>query len=84
LHEYQTRRAALLPSVQDRVFLIGSLEQPEQLRAAYGMQLEGIGRQLADECPQQPVGGLWQHAHLRHNAAELNRLVAQVRPFLFK
>lgn len=31
-----------------------------------------------------PAASLWQHAHLQHNAGELARLVAQVRPFLFQ
>ena len=83
LQDYAVLLAALPAPVQDRVYLLGSLETPERLRAACSMQLEAIGTQLANDCPPPPGGTLWSHAHLQHNASELARLVAQVQPFLF-
>ena len=81
--EFEARRNALPASARDRVYLLGCRDEPKDLRAVCDMQLEPIGRQLADECPPPPVGGLWQNAQLQHNDSELNRLVTQVRPFLF-
>ncbi len=76
---------AVLPkSVGDRIYLLGTFDEPKDLKEACGLKLEDIGRQLAQDCPPAPTYGLWSHAHLQHNAAELERLVAQVRPFLFR
>jgi hypothetical protein len=71
-------------SVGDRIYLLGTFDEPKDLKEACGLKLEDIGRQLAQDCPPAPTYGLWSHAHLQHNAAELERLVAQVRPFLFR
>lgn len=71
-------------SVGDRIYLLGTFDEPKDLKAACGLNLEDIGKQLAQDCPLAPTHGLWSHEHLRHNAAELERLVAQVRPFLFR
>lgn len=83
LVEYANARAALPAAVQGRVFLLGCLETPEQMRAACGMQLEDIGNLLAGTCPPPPAGSLWTHAHMLQNAPELARLLAQVQPFLY-
>ena len=77
-------RSELPPGVQDRVYLLGSRGTPEQLRKALEMSFERIGAKLAADCPPDAAAGIWQHADLRHNANELARLVAKVRPFLFK
>lgn len=83
LQDYANLLAALPVAAQSRVYLLGSLETPERLRAACGLQLESIGNQLASDCPPPPAGGLWSHPHMQHNAPELTRLVAQVQPLLF-
>ena len=77
-------RSKLPPGVQDRVYLLGSLGTPEQLRKACAMTFEHIGAKLAADCTPDNAGGIWQHPQLQHNANELARLVATVRPFLFK
>ena len=84
LQDYANLRVALPVAAQSRVYLLGSLETPERLRAACGRQLEDIGKQLASDCPQLPAGSLWSHQQMQHNAPELARLVAQVQPFLFQ
>ena len=68
--------------VRSRVFVIGPKDEPEDLKRELGMTFEKIGRELAQNCLE---GGydLWQHPHIRHNNAELQRLVAAVRPILF-
>ena len=77
-------RSALPTGVQDRVYLLGSFGTPEQLRKACAMTFEHIGAKLAADCTPDNAGGIWQHPQLQHNANELARLVAKVRPFLFK
>ena len=83
LAQFQNLRAALPAYVQDRVYLLGCRDEPKVLKAACGLQLETIGKQLANDCLQSPANSLWQHAELIHNDAELKRLGAQVRSFLF-
>ncbi len=84
LQIYANYKMDLPESTRSRVYLLGSLETPEQLRAACGLQLEEIGQRLASDCPPSSIGTLWSHPHLQHNAPELTRLVAQVRPFLLQ
>lgn len=68
--------------VSDRVFVLGVESEPERLQAACKKNRELIGEVLADECANdKPV--LWSHPLLEHNAAELARLTADVKPFLF-
>ena len=81
---YADAVAALPAAIRDRIYLLGSLETPERIRAACGLQFEDIGKRLASECPPPPAGSLWSHAHMQQNAPELSRLVAQVQPFLFQ
>lgn len=82
---YADYKEAMPSAVSDRIYLLGCLHEPERLRAAlkHGKSFEQIGRELSDDCAPQPAQNLWQHAHLQHNTTELNRLVAQVKPFLF-
>nr|WP_313310798.1 hypothetical protein [Stenotrophomonas geniculata] len=82
---YADHKAAMTSDVSNRIYLLGCLHEPEKLRAAirHGKSFEQIGRELSDDCAPHPAQNLWQHAHLQHNTTELNRLVAQVKPFLF-
>ncbi|WP_207878180.1 hypothetical protein [Pseudomonas sp. 32_A] len=69
--------------VADRVYLLGTLEEPEPLRVLRRMSLEKIGEELSTSCYEgndQP----WRHDHLQHNLAELQRLIANVKPFLYR
>ena len=81
---YQAHKALLQPAVADRVYLLGSMETPERLKAACQWQrLERLGLKLSGDCAPAPATNLWQHGHLQHNASELARLVVNVKPFLF-
>ena len=68
--------------VSQRVYVLGTSDEPEPLRAAMGKSLERIGESLAQDCADENAG-LWEHEMLRHNRVELDRLTENVRPFLF-
>jgi len=68
--------------LQDRVFVLGSLTNPEDLRRSFGTSLEDIGKALAKDCQEDSYES-WGHDLLRHNAAEIDRLRNFVRPILF-
>ena len=82
---YEQHKADLDPTVSNRIYLLGCLHEPEQLKAALkpAKSIETLGFELSDDCAPSPALNLWQHAHLQHNAPELNRLLLQVKPFLF-
>jgi hypothetical protein len=76
------RAMACIPQrLADRVFVLGALGEPEDLKPDLG-PYEAIGSRLAEDC-RQDTDGTWGHRLLRHNAGELNRLRARVRPILF-
>ncbi|MBN3727264.1 hypothetical protein [Burkholderia sp. Ac-20379] len=68
--------------IADRVYVLGTLIEPEDLRVDLGQSLEEIGEQLADACANN-VDGLWTHGMVLHNASERARLMASVKNFLF-
>lgn len=67
--------------VKDRVFILGSKDEPERLRLDLGTY-ETIGQALAKDC-HEGKRSTWDHEFLCHNASELDRLWSSVRPFLF-
>lgn len=85
--EFSTRiqsvKCGIPTDLQDRVFVLGSAYDPETLKVALGSgSLEKIGSDLAQDCREQ-THTIWQHQQLQHNAAEVARLAACVRSFLF-
>ena len=66
----------------ERVFILGSLSDPESLRRAGLGKPEEIGLALAKDC-REGKNVVWGHALLRHNAGEVERLREHVRPILF-
>jgi len=66
-----------------RVYLLGTLDEPEPLRVDRGISLEKIGAELSDACFDESWEH-WSHEFLRHNESEVLRLVENVRPFLFR
>jgi len=47
------------------------------------MSCETIGQKLASECCDDSRE-LWEHPLLQHNAKELERMTAVLKPFLFR
>jgi hypothetical protein len=68
--------------VRSRVFLLGIAVEPEDFKRETGQTFEQIGLALAEEC-RTGTWELWNHAMLRHNTPERERLAAAVRPILF-
>jgi hypothetical protein len=66
----------------ERVFVVGVWSNPEALRVATGCSLEKLGCKLAMECCDGSRA-VWNHELLRHNAPEVARMTALLRPFLF-
>lgn len=83
---YQDKKATLPPGVAERVYLLGCLDEPEDFRNACRphQSFEQWGLALSEDCAPLPATNLWQHPHLAHNAGELARLVAQVKPFFYQ
>jgi hypothetical protein len=71
------------PEVQDRVFLLGTRGEPEELRKQCGNSLENVGKALASECYYDETT-LWNHKLLAHNAADRKRLNDKVKAILFR
>ncbi|MBD0307172.1 MAG: hypothetical protein ICV80_03230 [Microcoleus sp. T1-bin1] len=76
--------------LQDRVFILGVLSDPEALKRikkkfeSIGTgKLEQIGDTLANDCSNNNTNGLWGHDLLKHNKTELDRMILSVKPFLF-
>lgn len=66
-----------------RVFVLGVLSEPENLRTDIKKNFEEIGEALAKDCSDN-TNELWGHNLLKHNKRELDRMALSVKPFLFK
>lgn len=75
-------KAEIPPELTDRVFILGTLDEPEDLKAELNQSCEDIGSRLAEDC-RDDAYATWEHPLLRHNASELDRLRERVRPILF-
>lgn len=78
----QAFQHAVPVDLRDRVYLLGTRDEPEPLRKDCGVSLEKVGEKLASACAGDETG-LWGHAMLAHNQSELERLKQNVKPFLF-
>ncbi len=73
-------------ALRNRVFVLGVQSEPENLKkllASDHNSFEKIGKSLAQDC----VNGtytLWGHDLLKQNRTELDRMISDVKPFLFK
>jgi hypothetical protein len=74
-------KAAIPEDLADRVFVVGALSKPEDLRKALG-PYETIGSDLAKACREE-TDTTWGHPLLQHNATEVDRLREHVRSILF-
>jgi len=68
--------------LENRVFVLGVLSEPENLRSNLGNNFECIGENLAKDCSNN-TNELWGHDLLKHNKTELDRMILSVKPFLF-
>ena len=74
----------VIPShLTERVFVLGVLTEPEDLRKASLGSYETIGRAMAKDCREE-TDTPWGHDLLQHSAGEIGRLRDSVRPFLFE
>jgi hypothetical protein len=69
--------------LQDRVFVLGVLSEPEKLKRLLNKSFEEIGEVLATDCSDNNEE-FWSHELLEHNKIELNRMIGTVKPLLFK
>lgn len=76
-------RAQIPQHLNERVYILGALSEPEDLKKAGLGDYEAIGLALARDC-REGIDRAWGHALLRHNANELDRLRERVRPILFQ
>lgn len=60
-------------TLRDRVFVLGCLSEPEEIRSATGMSKEELGEALADAC-LSGLGDVWKNPILAHNQVELERM----------
>ncbi|HLG16815.1 MAG TPA: hypothetical protein VJH03_20280 [Blastocatellia bacterium] len=82
-HERLSNAKAEIPAhLTERVFILGALTEPEDLRKAKLGSYEAIGKAMADDC-REDANTTWGHDLLRHNAGELDRLREHVRRILF-
>jgi beta-lactamase class D len=78
----EVAREEIPEPLRDRVFILGVWSEPETLKAAMRKSCEAIGQELARDC-REDQETTWMHDLLKHNAEELVRLRARVRPILF-
>ena len=83
-HERRQRILENVPEeIKDRVFVIGSLTNPEALRRDLQKSFEHIGSAIADECAEETSSSLWNTDLLRHNLDEVRRLSKEIKNMLF-
>jgi hypothetical protein len=70
------------PELVDRVFVLGALSEPEDLKRNIGKSFEKIGEALSQDCVRN-TREVWGHDLLKHNESELDRMILSVKPFLF-
>ena len=77
----ESAKAKIPGHLTERVFILGTLTEPEDLRADLGA-FESIGSELANDCLNE-TETTWGHPLLRHNVKEIVRLRESIRPILF-
>jgi hypothetical protein len=75
-------RARIPEQLTERVYILGALTEPEDLKKADLGSYETIGRAMAQDC-RDGTNTTWGHDLLQHNASELERLRERVRSILF-
>jgi hypothetical protein len=70
-------------NLEQRVFVLGVLSEPERLKSDLGKNFEEIGEALAKDCSDH-TNEMWNHDLLKNNQTELDRMIRCVKPFLFR
>ena len=83
LARLQFAKNSIPQHLRERVFILGILSEPEDLKQELGQQYEAIGLAMAQDC-REGTDSIWAHRLLRHNADEIARLRVQVQPILFR
>lgn len=68
--------------ISDRVFIVGTWSEPENLKRAGLGTFEQIGSKAANECGLIDENSIWMHDLLRHNLEDLANLKALAGSFL--
>lgn len=68
--------------VQDRIFLLGVFDDPQQFKISVQKPFETIGETLAEECFTEELH-LWHHTHLQHISTEIERAKRCLKPIVF-
>ncbi len=84
-NQYEARRQQVQETIPtdlaNRVFVLGALNEPEDLKPVLGSYSK-IGSKLARDC-HDGTDGTWGHALLQHNADELDRARQALCSILF-
>jgi hypothetical protein len=75
-------RSKIPQELVERVYVLGALSDPEALKNSIKRSFEEIGKDLSQDCVDN-TRKVWGHDLLRHNEAELERMISSVKPFLF-
>ncbi|MCX6623007.1 MAG: hypothetical protein NTY38_18455 [Acidobacteria bacterium] len=78
-----TAKERIPQHLRERVFVLGVLREPEDLKRAGLGDYETIGGGIARDCREQ-TDTISGHELLRHNTGEFGRLRQHVRPILFQ
>jgi len=70
-------------AVRDRVFILGSRDEVEDLSRELRCDKETIGKRLARDCVEGN-DECWNNTQLVHNSGEVRRLTVAVLPFLLQ
>jgi hypothetical protein len=70
--------------VRDRVFVVGVLNEPENLKNSTGMKFEQLGLQIAEGCKDSNIDFWERQEPLAHNVDEIRRLSKAVRNLFFR
>jgi hypothetical protein len=68
--------------LRSRVFVVGTMTEPEKLKRAENASYAEIGQRIAADC-LNGTETMWGHRLLRHNEEEVKRLRQHIRPILF-
>jgi hypothetical protein len=75
--KFQKAQETIPPSLKDRVFILGSWKEPEDLKRSLQKKYEEIGSDIAKECVDgkgSSNSSIWNNEFLRYNIPEIQRM----------